>query len=256
MNLLGAVIIAFSMYSRLPMPRIEWTKERMRYMLCFFPLVGVVIGVFMLLWMQFGESIAGGGNFFRAVLVLIPVLVTGGIHVDGLLDTSDALSSYKPMEDKLEILKDSHAGAFAIIVGVCYFLLLFGLYSEVTQEQMRLLAVGFVLSRSLSGLSIVLFKKAKNSGLAASFSDMAQQRCVGIVMAVFIVICSVLILAIDVRLGAAVLAAAALVFFYYRRMSYRKFGGITGDLAGFFLQICELMMALFVVVTARLTGMG
>lgn len=256
MNLLGAVIIAFSMYSRLPMPRIEWTKERMRYMLCFFPLVGVVIGVFMLLWMQFGELIAGGGNFFRAVLVLIPVLVTGGIHVDGLLDTSDALSSYKPMEDKLEILKDSHAGAFAIIVGVCYFLLLFGLYSEVTQEQMRLLAVGFVLSRSLSGLSIVLFKKAKNSGLAASFSDMAQQRCVGIVMAAFIVGCSVLILAMDVCLGASVLAAAALVFVYYRWMSYKKFGGITGDLAGFFLQICELMMALFVVVTARLTGMG
>lgn len=256
MNLLGAVIIAFSMYSRLPMPRIEWTKERMRYMLCFFPLVGVVIGVFMLLWMQFGELIAGGGNFFRAVLVLIPVLVTGGIHVDGLLDTSDALSSYKPMEDKLEILKDSHAGAFAIIVGVCYFLLLFGLYSEVTQEQMRLLAVGFVLSRSLSGLSIVLFKKAKNSGLAASFSDMAQQRCVGIVMAAFIVGCSVLILAMDVCLGASVLAAAALVFVYYRWMSYKKFGGITGDLAGFFLQICELMIALFVVVTARLTGMG
>lgn len=256
MNLLGAVIIAFSMYSRLPMPRIEWTKERMRYMLCFFPLVGVVIGVFMLLWMQFGELIAGGGNFFRAVLVLIPVLVTGGIHVDGLLDTSDALSSYKPMEDKLEILKDSHAGAFAIIVGVCYFLLLFGLYSEVTQEQMRLLAVGFVLSRSLSGLSIVLFKKAKNSGLAASFSDMAQQRCVGIVMAAFIVGCSVLIFAMDVCLGASVLAAAALVFVYYRWMSYKKFGGITGDLAGFFLQICELMMALFVVVTARLTGMG
>lgn len=256
MNLLGAVVIAFSMYSRIPMPRIEWTKERMRYMLCFFPLVGAAIGACMLLWMQFGEKIAGDGNFFRAVLVLIPVLVTGGIHLDGLLDTSDALSSYKPMEEKLEILKDSHAGAFAIIVGASYFLLMFGIYSEVTMEQMRLLAVGFVLSRALSGLSIVLFKKAKNSGLAASFSDMAQQKCVGAVMLAVIGVCAAALLFLDFCLGITVLLAAAAVFGYYRVMSYRKFGGITGDLAGFFLQVCELMMALAVIVVSKVTGIG
>lgn len=256
MNLLGAVVIAFSMYSRIPMPRIEWTKERMRYMLCFFPLVGAAIGAGMLLWMRFGRMLAGDGNFFRAVLVMIPVFVTGGIHLDGFLDTADALSSYKPIEEKLEILKDSHAGAFAIIFGASYFLLMFGLYSEVTAEQMRLLAVGFVLSRALSGLSVVLFKKAKNSGLAASFSDMAQQKCVGAVMIFVILLCGAALLALDPVLGGAVLLAAAAVFGYYRWMSYRKFGGITGDLAGFFLQVCELMMALFVVIVARLTGIG
>ena len=54
--------------------------------------------------------------------VLIPVLVTGGIHLDGLLDTADALSSWQTRERRLEILKDSHAGAFAIIVCCGYFL--------------------------------------------------------------------------------------------------------------------------------------
>ena len=135
-------------------------------------------------------------------------------------------------------------------------LVMFGLYSEVTAEQMRLLAVGFVLSRALSGLSVVLFKKAKNSGLAASFSDMAQQKCVGAVMIFVILLCGAALLALDPVLGGAVLLAAAAVFGYYRWMSYRKFGGITGDLAGFFLQVCELMMALFVVIAARLTGIG
>ena len=53
--------------------------------------------------------------FITIVLLLIPVLVSGGIHLDGLLDTSDALNSYQPREKKLEILKDSNAGAFAII---------------------------------------------------------------------------------------------------------------------------------------------
>lgn len=67
---------------------------------------------------------------FTAVLILIPVLITGGIHLDGLLDTADALSSYKTKEEKLEILKDSHAGAFAIIIGICWFVLDFGIYSR------------------------------------------------------------------------------------------------------------------------------
>lgn len=55
-----------------------------------------------------------------------PGSVTGGIHLDGLLDTADALSSYKTKEEKLEILKDSHAGAFAIIIGICWFVLVSG----------------------------------------------------------------------------------------------------------------------------------
>ncbi|MBP3925899.1 MAG: adenosylcobinamide-GDP ribazoletransferase, partial [Clostridium sp.] len=43
-QLFGSFVIAFSMYSRIPMPRVEWTKERMRYALCFFPWIGVLIG--------------------------------------------------------------------------------------------------------------------------------------------------------------------------------------------------------------------
>ena len=57
---------------------------------------------------------------------MIPIIITGGIHLDGLLDTADALSSYKSMEEKLEILKDSHTGAFAIIVGGAWFILALG----------------------------------------------------------------------------------------------------------------------------------
>lgn len=244
MNLLYAAIIAFSMYSRLPMPRIEWTKERMRYMMCFFPLVGAAIGILMLLWMRFGRMIFGEGNLFTAVLILIPVIVTGGIHMDGFLDTSDALSSYKSMEEKLEILKDSHTGAFAVLMCGCYFVLDFGVFSEVNMESMKVLAIGFVLSRIMSGLSIVTFKKAKNTGLAASFSDMAQRRTVGCVLGACFVICAAVMIAADPFLGTVCLLTAVCVFVFYRSLSYRKFGGITGDLAGFFLQVCELAMAL------------
>ena len=88
--------IAFSMYSKIPMPKSDWTKENMRYIMCFFPLVGVLIGGVTWLWGSFGEALTESRIFYASVLVLIPVLITGGIHLDGLLDTSDALHSYQP----------------------------------------------------------------------------------------------------------------------------------------------------------------
>ena len=153
------------------------------------------------------------------------------------------------MEEKLEILKDSHAGAFAIIVGICYFLLAVGIWSEAGGKAVAVLAVGFVLSRALSGLAIVRFRMAKNTGLAATFSDMAVKGRVGIVMYLYILACAAAMLLLDPVLGAAALVGAFGTFLYYRNMAYRKFGGITGDLAGFFLQICELVMAVFVILT-------
>ena len=133
---LQGFVVAFSMYSKLPMPRITWTKKNMKYCMCFFPLIGLVIGWLMYGWFRLALWAGFGGNFRTAVLILIPVAVTGGIHLDGLLDTADALSSYKSQEEKLEILKDSHAGAFAIIIGITYFVLAFGVYSEMTEERL------------------------------------------------------------------------------------------------------------------------
>ena len=60
----------------------------------------------------------------------IPLLVTGGFHVDGFMDTTDALSSYREKEERLRILKDPHIGAFAVIGVVIYYLLYAAGYSE------------------------------------------------------------------------------------------------------------------------------
>ena len=235
--------IAFAMYSKIPMPRADWEKENMRYMMCFFPLIGIVIGAAMQLW-SYAAQWLEAGNFLRtAGYVLIPVMVTGGIHLDGLLDTADALSSYQTKERKLEILKDSHAGAFAVITACCYFTACLGIWSELGEEQVRLLAGGYVLSRAFSGLAVAAFPSAKKSGTVAMFADAAQKRCVEISMYVLVVFSAGYMCLTNVKMGAAALAGAWLTFVYYYQMSKKQFGGITGDLAGFFLQICELVMA-------------
>lgn len=243
--------IAFAMYSKIPMPRADWEKENMRYMMCFFPWVGIVIGALLVLWSHAAAWLEAGTVFRAAVYVLIPVAVTGGIHLDGLLDTADALSSYQSRERKLEILKDSHAGAFAVITACCYFLAAFGIWSELSSEQVLVLAGSFVLSRALSGLAVADFPCAKSSGTVAMFSDAAQKRCVEIWMALMMMLSTFYMCMIDLKMGAVAALAALVTFIWYYRMSRKQFGGITGDLAGFFLQICELVMAAAVYVAGK-----
>lgn len=246
-EILQGFVVAFSMYSKIPMPRITWTKKNMKYCMCFFPLIGLVIGGLMYGWFRLALWADFGVLFRTAVLILIPVAVTGGIHLDGFLDTADALSSYKSQEEKLEILKDSHAGAFAIIIGISYFVLAFGVYSEMTEEKLRVLALGFMLSRAFSGLGLVSLKKAKNSGLLYTFADAAANRRVGIVMGGYILAAVGGMLWMDRICGGAAAVLAFASFLWYRHMSYSKFGGITGDLAGCFVQTAELVMALGII---------
>ena len=72
----------------------------------------------------------GSGVLFAAAAACLPLLITGGIHMDGFMDTVDALASHQSRERKLEILKDSACGAFAVLYCGVYLLLSFALYYE------------------------------------------------------------------------------------------------------------------------------
>ena len=243
MWLLNAMIIAIAMYSKIPMPRVDWNEKNMRYAMCFFPLVGVIIGVLEIVAGNLITTWKGEGTFFYAVvLTLIPVFITGGIHLDGFADTMDAKSSYGDREKKLEILKDPHTGAFAIISLCCYFLLCTGIFSEMRTERLFAAALVFVFSRSLSGISVVTFQAAKNSGLLRTFQDGAQKRNVRIVLIFWLLAAGVGFYLTAGVCGVVSAGVGLAVFFYYYWFSQKQFGGITGDLAGYFLQLCELFM--------------
>ena len=94
-ELAESVDVTFSMYSAIPMPQIEWNEKNMKYMLAFLPLVGVVQAALLLGWTALSGCLAVNGVLFAAVAALIPLLVTGGIHMDGLCDTADALASHQ-----------------------------------------------------------------------------------------------------------------------------------------------------------------
>jgi adenosylcobinamide-GDP ribazoletransferase len=248
--------IAFAMFSKIPMPQAEWTEENMKYMLCFFPFVGTVIGALTMLFVWVNHFASFQGSFAAALFALIPVLVTGGIHVDGLLDTADALSSWQERERRLEILKDSHAGAFAVITACAYFLAWFGAYCQIGLNETLLgeMAMGFMVSRSLSGIGVVSFKKAKAEGTVAKFSRDSTEWTVRVVLIGYLVLLFAGMVLLSPLAGAAAFAAAVLVFIYYHHMAMKYFGGTTGDLSGWFLCVCELGMALVLAFVSAFSG--
>ena len=83
MVVLETFIVAFSMFSAIPMPQIMWNEKNMKYAMCAFPFIGAVIGVLLCIWQSVSNIFGFGNMFFSAVFTVIPVVITGGIHIDG-----------------------------------------------------------------------------------------------------------------------------------------------------------------------------
>lgn len=240
-TVLGAAAIAFSMFSALPVPQVPWDEKHMRWMLAAFPLVGLVIGGACWGWNALCGALALPDVLRGAGLCLLPVLVTGGVHLDGYADTWDALSSRAGPERRQEILKDPRMGAFAGIRLCSYFLASFALWTALPRYDGPAFLLAFCLSRTLSGLAVAAFPLARSTGLAHAFAAAADRRRLRNVLSVLAALLTVN-LGLRGAAGFAMAAAALAVFLFYRRMAPREFGGLSGDLAGWFLQTAELWM--------------
>ncbi len=239
--------IAFSMFSKIPVANIKWSEKNMALALCFFPVVGFVIGLFYLAVFKVSDIL--GFNLFLkgALLMAVPIIITGGIHADGFIDTADALSSYSERERKLEILKDPHAGAFGIIWSVIYFILYAAFSSQITKGKAAVIvALGFVLSRALSGIIVLTMKNAKNQGSLNSFTKDASKKTVLAVLLTIGVLTGCCFIIISPVLGGITVFSVLIWVFFFRSLAFKNFGGMTGDLAGFFLQICEIIIVLII----------
>ena len=239
MRQLKGLIIAFSLYSAIPVPQFEWKEEDMKYTLCFFPWVGAVAGALVFLWCTLCESLSLGGLCRVLVGTAIPLFVTGGFHVDGFMDTMDAFHSCRSRERKLEILKDSHIGAFSVIMLAAFGLVWLGAFSEI--RDLRLvgtICAGFFLSRCLSGSAwfpsirqkkaacfIFCQKREKGPGSGHSVRSGRKLRRAD---------------ACPFGAAGAVMAGAAFAsFLYYDFRTKKELGGVTGDTSGYFVLLCE-----------------
>lgn len=168
--------------------------------------------------------------------------------MDGFCDVVDALSSYRTKEKRLEILKDPHIGAFAIIWVCAYMILGAGLLAQVgTTWGILLCGTGFVVSRALACFLAITLKSANRDGTLYAFTSTQQKGVVSSVLTVYLILGALTICILNLPAGLMVTGFSFFLTVWFVRMTDRQFGGMTGDMAGFYIQIYELMVFAVVV---------
>ncbi len=254
MKVIRSFITSIAMFSKIPVPDISAGEDDMSSSLAFFPVVGALIGI-CIIALNLDDHLSFIPVAVRIILtLLIPLGITGGIHTDGFMDTSDALGSYLPSERKLEIMKDPHTGSFAVISLLKAYLLYacsvtaLLLNPKTNRSAVIIFGLSFVISRCLSALSSLYMKKAKTSGM---LHMMTKNKKVMIAFAVAIQLAAAAAVALWLNAvhASAVIVSAVAFTVYYRYKSYKEFGGVTGDTAGWYLTVCEIICALALAAT-------
>ena len=248
MRYLKGFYMALGMFCAIPLPFHVWDVKLTAVMVAALPLVGAIIGA---IWWAAGlllVAISPPLMLAAAMLTIIPFLIAGFIHLDGFMDTSDALLSRRDARERLRILKDPHVGAFAVIMLVILFLLQFAAAYSIIEgggRYLALLIVICILSRGCSALCILVLRHMPESNYAAALgqkTSMANKIFV-------IMICLGAIAAAALYAGLAGLIVSAVVLLSYGLAMgrvYKSFNGVSGDLLGYSMVISELcgLMAL------------
>lgn len=129
------------------------------------------------------------------IAALIPLAVSGGIHLDGLCDTCDALCSFGDREKRLAILKDPHVGAFGPLWLMAFLLAEVGCFAQIYDRPvlLPLACTGFAFARAMGGRKVVASPCAKDSGLAHIFAENSDKRAVSRMLVAEFVLFAVLL---------------------------------------------------------------
>ncbi len=262
---LRACIAAFKILTRLPIPvQIDYTDRVFQRSVIFYPLAGFVIGLLLLLA---GEGLSLVLPAMPAAVLLLGfwVVLTGGLHLDGLMDTADGILSHRPREQMLEIMKDSRVGAMGVIVCVLHLLLKFSLlYTLLGTGGMGsvcfLLAIVPIWSRWFMVAAIQGWPYARrDSGLGSFFRGVTKWH---VTMSVLVALFTTTLLVAVFSTWLADSSVISFSFIYGLTIIFsfaigtiltgwilatyisRKLGGLTGDTYGALNELLETLLLL------------
>lgn len=201
-----------------------------------YPYVGLLIGGILVglshLFFAFLPAVVAG-----VLLVIAEIAVTGGLHLDGLMDTADGLLSGRDRERKLAIMKDSRVGAMGVISFVCLFALKWALFTTAGPHFPGVLLLMPAVGRFAMVWAIAHYPPARQEGMGVALAGrvpVAQLLGTGMVLSLPLILWQVK--------GFVVLCVCWLVFWWFTRSMVRSLGGLTGDTYG---ALCELTEAVF-----------
>lgn len=203
----------------------------------YFPVVGALLALFLAMGVWIAAPLLPQ-MVLAALLVVALVILTGGLHLDGLMDTCDGLFGGRTLERKLEIMRDSRVGSFGVLAGACSLLLKFAcLASSREQAWPLMLFVCLPSARWSLVLALRLFPSARASGLGASFRRAITSQ--GLLLAGGSTLIIVLLSAGII--GMLVWTAMTLTALALGTWITRKLGGLTGDIYGAIAEITEIV---------------
>ena len=235
-TLLHAYAMCQSMFCAIPCPWKIWDEKAKGKMLLFLPIIGLEIGA---IW----AGLAWLCGFLKLpalvtglVLCAYPYIITGFIHLDGYMDVTDAVKSWRNLERRREILKDSHVGSFAVIGIVLLMLAQFALFASVPPEANFLILIFIpAVSRCCSSLAVTGLKPMATS----QYADQKKPKSHIVVLRVMLCIFLAAGFLLCGKDGFA-LVGCLVGFGFVLLRAYRSLDGMNGDISGYCLTIGEL----------------
>lgn len=207
----------------------------------YFPLVGLLLG--LLLWLVvfiFGSVVAG--LVLGALLTVVLIILTGGLHLDGLMDCCDGLFGGGSREQKLEIMRDSRVGSFGILGGVGLVLLKFALLASLDVHQLPFALLTILpITRWNMVLAMYAYPGARAGGLGIAFRQTVTRKRVIVASLLTLIIA---LLAGHIIVGLILLVCGALLTWIISEYITTLLGGLTGDTYGAIAEISEVVLLL------------
>ncbi len=239
--------MAVQFLTTIPVPgRRDFSPEELGRSAGYFPVIGVIIGLILagLSWL-FGLFLPSGVT--SALLIAFMVIASGGLHLDGFVDTCDGIGGQKPVEDRWRAMSDNRAGSFGIIGVVLLLLVKYAALNSVPASSLLITLVMMpMLSRWAMVYAVFTYKYAKPTGLGRAFKE--STRWPGFTVAT--VITAVMAMLIALLIGLAIMFAIWFVVWIVTVVTAAyfkgKFSGLTGDNYGAINEITEVSVLLFI----------
>ncbi len=241
-SLTGGFAAAVAFFTRIPAASPGFGKTPLADAAWAFPLVGAGIGAIIALVFFIGELLRFGDWPSALLALLAGLLLTGALHEDGLADTADGFFGGSDRSRRLEIMRDSRHGTFAVLA----LILSIGLRAAALAQIGEVVSAGLALvaahavSRALLPVAMWAMPPARDVGLGADAGRPRSARIIAglaIALAIAATALGPLRAAIAVAVAAITVAMAAVA-------ALRRVGGYTGDVLGAFQQVAEVTILL------------
>lgn len=244
---LKALVMTFSMFLIIPCPFKIWDEESRPYMNIFLPFVGAIIGGINFLVCFLLDKINTPFMIIAFLMTFIPLLLTGFMHLDGFIDTVDAIGSYREKEERIRILKDSHVGAFGVI-SVSLLLLATFVFSNYVGNLYMLIFIP-ILSRILSAIVLMVLPKI-------SVSEYSDRKIKVGELVYYIILIGVIVALSFIFFGFYGFSLLFMMLMYLLHIikPMKSLEGVNGDVAGFLISSSEFYGILGVAIVALIWG--